>query len=390
MYIINMHYMLNNEETCDMKQQYEQLYKHYEHELEFVNKTLDILILNNLVMYVALGLMIINNLNCSFYFLNSFINFVWYTLRYLTICYIWINNNLIKPSINLLKHEPNNSIYKYVVIIDAVEHMRFKTEGELLTYYSNIMNDLDDDVDSSEIDDIDVVHYMDENLVYYSTLKDIVSILTNHNDTERFHKSNISFFSCHISIEFPDSGTFNFCIDLKQFMVVGNKIFNFKFITWYVNYKLPDNSLGFELDQSDIYKCKITILDENINQLVFSYDVYNTNQYVYLMEIKKNNYVLHERKNDRDMGECMCISDNECEDGDNSDSDDDDISESSTSENELDKTISDCAEEQTMNEKTECEVDNKSLHICSEDCKNCMDYDKLENINYQGQSLFVL
>lgn len=347
-------------------------------------------IILNIFLYSYMILMLWDKMKINDQYLNTFINTVWYLLRNLFIIYIWTNETIIKPTIGYLNQynifNSKNTKYKYVIICDGFEIMRFKDEDELHNHI--LISYLDEDI----------LHYINDDLIYYSKVNDFIKIsnkykkLHSPNQNISFEKSNIAFFSCYVFIELTNNRTINFCIELKKFMVVNNKLLSKSFITWYAN-----NYLKEQFSINDIKLCNVIILDGNVKEHRILFDDYNDN----IMKIKKDNYTIkqitynhiYEKPHDNydsdlsdDTHDTADTNDKMTDELDNTNNNDDE----STSENEIHKIIKldNSVNEDSIHDSLNCDVNNDINHDENDendenDDTQTSDIEIMEDINFE-------
>lgn len=228
-------------------------------------------------MYIGFVLMLCKNLDK---FKNGNIilyNALWNLLKYYSYVQFYINKNVIIPfyynsqiiykQIKCIIDTP----YKYIIINDGNEIMRFKKINELILFLKKNKNNNDDNL----------IYYTNNDKIYYNNINEFIHIYNmNFGDYDVvFEISKIKFISAFITIKLKDENI-NLPLELKKFMLIGNKILDKSFVLWYCNKYL-------KLDIDLIENYKIDIIDQDINQIKI-----DINDYI---KIYENYYVIHNK-----------------------------------------------------------------------------------------------
>jgi hypothetical protein len=102
------------------------------------------------------------------------------------------------------------------------------------------------------------------------------------NNENNFKNVNLYFISCNIKLKIKNDDPINVDVDLRRFMVAGNKILNKNFVLWYCN-----KFNGIEPDAIESYEINIIDCDvDTINLTVGDY-----------IEIRGSEYLIHKQLN---------------------------------------------------------------------------------------------
>lgn len=257
--------------------------------------------------YSSMLLRLYNNENIT----NHIINIIWKVLRYLTILYIWINNIVIQPTkkyliaycIHFVKNK--KGITSFIIIRDGNEIMKFHNIHELIKKSSLLLKT------------DDVLYKIDDTLIVYSNVDTVISKMMSMSETKDknvFKRTKFNFFNCYLVLKLKDKSTITTYIELKKFMIDGNKLLNTNFLIWYINH-YTQNTLNI----NDIRYYVVNILDHHIRDFklyINNYIEFKDDKYIVhvINEIEKNHDDISE---DNDANETAIIDDNKEEDNDN-------------------------------------------------------------------------
>jgi len=360
--------MLNNEETILNKFDYD--YTTLYDTCDTVSLSYALIPLNFVLFYL-----IWNNRYDNEYLLLKVYNIIWEIMRICSVIYIWTNNNLFQPIYICIY---DNCVNRYTIIRDGREIIKFnekKYTGDIVycALNHNLFND-------------DIVYYTDYNYIYYSEINTsnmnrYIESVNHHIETSKiinnennFKNVNLHFISCNITLEIKNGAPINVDVDLRRFMISGNKILNKNFVLWYSN---KFNGI----DPETVESYEINIIDCNIDTIKLTVGD--------SIEIRDNDYLIHKHfdkiiENHADDDAEDDIS-NEANCGENHEEEKEDEEDEEDEEEEDDE---EDEEEEDDEEDEEEEETNKNNNNNIED-ENQTDVDDLiENkINYSNDTV---
>ena len=280
--------MLNNEETILNKDDYRVLDDSC-NQYNTISLSYVVIPLNFVLFYL-----IWKNQWNNEYLLVNFYNIIWELMRICSIIYIWSNNNVFQPIYIYLydnyKIVSNkfNYVNHYTNVRDGREIIEFNEEKDIdeITYCAINYNSFNDDI----------VYYTNYNYIYYSDLHtspdnmdQYIERVKKHIETSKiinnennFKNVKLYFISCIINLKIKNDDPINIDVDLRRFMVAGNKILNKNFVLWHCN-----KFNGIDPDAIESYE--INIIDCDVDTIKLTVGDY--------IEIRGSEYLIHKQFN---------------------------------------------------------------------------------------------
>jgi hypothetical protein len=216
---------------------------------------------------------------------NKVYELIWRLLRVYSLINLKFKKYVTTP-LNYTKHKVYTNIktylfnepYKYILVRDGEEIMKFKKINQLISYYLFTKNAENDDL----------ICYRDDENIYYSKIKDFIyggNVVDNDNydtNVQSIKKSSIKFMMCNIDINIKNKNLLlHRELNIDNFMLVGNKILTKSFVMWYCNKYL-------DLDNELIESYKVNIIDQDVDHIEI-----DANSFI---EIDRDEYLIHKKR----------------------------------------------------------------------------------------------